>query len=62
MDYTISINSDRVHISMDTVPVETYLFSTFADKHNDGKDIAIGIAVCKAIELNKGSVIVNDLS
>lgn len=52
MKYAVVINSDRVHISLDGAPVETRLFSIYADKHQDGKEVAIGLVVIKAMALN----------
>lgn len=61
--YTVSINSDRVHISKDSTPLETIMFSLYADgKSTTGREEAIGEAVVKAIYLNRGSVVVTDLS
>jgi hypothetical protein len=54
------LNSDRVHISFNDVPMETHLFKTFnEDGVNDietAKQLAIGYAVTKAIKLNGESV------
>lgn len=60
-NYAISLNSDRVHLTLDGIPVETHLFSRYADEHTDGKDIAVGIVVCKALEF-KGKILVTDLA
>jgi len=64
--YKVVLNSDRVHISNgDSVPLETHLFSKYADKYQDGKEIAVGLCVLKAMSFNDGiknEVIVIDLS
>lgn len=62
---TVTINSDRVHISHKGVPVETFLFSQFTERdmiEEAGRTIAIGVAVSKALKLNDGEVYVKDLS
>jgi hypothetical protein len=67
--YLVVLNDDRVHISFDGVPVETFIFSdymegtpTFGVFDDDAKQIAVGVAVCKALEINKGPVTVHDVS
>ncbi len=63
--YKVVLNSDRVHISKHSVPLETHLFSKYADKYQDGKEIAVGLCVLKAMSFNDGiknEVIVIDLS
>jgi len=67
--YKVVLNSDRVHISnwgrQGNVPLETHLFSKYADKYQDGKEIAVGLCVLKAMSFNDGiknEVIVIDLS
>jgi hypothetical protein len=57
--YEVAINSDRVHLSLEGIPVETHLFSRYADKDQDGKEIAIGVIVAKALEINGGKVSVS---
>lgn len=54
--YSVAINSDRVHISLNETPVETILFTKFYDPpfndKEEAKQAAIGYAVVKSIKLN----------
>ena len=57
-NYHVTINSDRVHIVSGTSPVETFLFSQFMgrnDAEEVGQQIAIGVAITKAIKLNESN-------
>lgn len=65
--YTVALNSDRVHLSLNGTPVETHMFKSYQDDHmndtiEDAAQVAIGIVVLKAIRLNNGSVTVEDKS
>ena len=68
--YLVVLNADRVHISLDGVPVETFIFSDykavyapdFAVFDEDAKMIAIGKAVVKALAIAGGPVTVHDVS
>lgn len=60
-NYSVTLNSDRVHLVVNGTPVETHLFSTYLDTDTpieDAKNIAVGILVVKAMKYNNGGDVI----
>jgi len=58
-NYSITVNSDRAHLVLNNVPVETVLFKNFADENTDGKNEVLGFLVAKGLQFNNGIIIIS---
>lgn len=66
--YTIALNSDRAHLCLNGTPVETKFYSDFCDTsagedaEYEGKHMAIGFLVCKALQMGYSGIMIEDKS